>query len=218
VTKGCAAVVNQEKVLFVQECGEPNWWPLNEKLPPGVEYGTSLDETNHNGYQMLLVASDRSNISKTHPDHFEKAVIYNPKTLVLGLGCDKGTPFEVIEKGVLGLLKDKALAIQSVKEIATINVKKNEPGFLELSKKYNWKIRSFQAEELDRVEGVENPSEIVKKYVGTKSVGEAAALLCSGATKLLLSKRKFSLSSEGKNLTMAVARIPFHTRKETINV
>jgi cobalt-precorrin 5A hydrolase len=217
VTKGCAAVVNQERVLFVQECGEPNWWPVNKKLPPGVSYGTSLDGINHNNYEMLLVASDRSNISETHPDHFEKSVIYNPKTLILGLGCDKETPFEVIEKGVLNLLKEKGLALQSVKEIATIDLKKNEPGFIELSKKYNWEIKSFGAEELDKVEGIENPSEIVKKYVGTKSVGEASALLCSGASKLLLPKQKFSLSSEGKNLTMAVARIPFHIRKERIN-
>ena len=30
VTRGCAAVVNEAAVAFVQETGEPNWWPIGK--------------------------------------------------------------------------------------------------------------------------------------------------------------------------------------------
>ena len=59
VTRGCAAVVNGEQVLFVQEAGEPDWWPREKSLPPGVRYCASLDEADPAAYQILLVASDR---------------------------------------------------------------------------------------------------------------------------------------------------------------
>src|SRR5262249_55831467 len=42
VTRGCAAVVNAAPVAFVQETGEPSFWPLDRALPPGVRYATSL--------------------------------------------------------------------------------------------------------------------------------------------------------------------------------
>ncbi|HEY0715103.1 MAG TPA: cobalamin biosynthesis central domain-containing protein, partial [Polyangia bacterium] len=34
VTRGCAAVVNAAPVMFVQEAGEPDFWPLDQPLPP----------------------------------------------------------------------------------------------------------------------------------------------------------------------------------------
>ena len=35
VTRGCAAVVNETSVLFVQETGEPSWWPLERLFAEG---------------------------------------------------------------------------------------------------------------------------------------------------------------------------------------
>ena len=55
------------------------------------------------GDSLLLVASDRE-FSSTHPQHWENAVIYRPKSLVLGIGCDRGTPAELVERGVSELL------------------------------------------------------------------------------------------------------------------
>ena len=50
-------------------------------------------------------------------------VIYRPKSLVLGLGCDKGIAPELLERGVDTLLERNGLSAKSVKEIATIVVK-----------------------------------------------------------------------------------------------
>jgi len=214
ITLGCAEVVNGNKTCFIQETGEPNFWPLNKPLPPGVSYTTSLAEIDPAKYSILMICTDR-NIRDSHPEHWDKAVIYRPQSLVLGLGCDKNTPFEVVESGVLKFLKEQGLSRQSVKAISSIDKKANEAAFLELSRKYDWPLHVFSADELDCVAGIENPSETVKKYVGTRSVAEAACLLQANAKKLLMPKQAYRLEPEGKNMTCAIARIPFARRRKT---
>src|SRR5215471_12330687 len=80
VTRGCAAVVNAAPVLFVQETGEPSWWPEDRGLPEGVRYGVSLDGVDPAAWEILLIATDRD-LAKTHPAHVANAVVYRPKSL-----------------------------------------------------------------------------------------------------------------------------------------
>ncbi|WP_061246858.1 cobalt-precorrin 5A hydrolase [Leptospira noguchii] len=214
VTKGCAAVVNETKVLFVQEAGEPNWWPLDKPLPKGVEYSISLNLVRPEDYEILLIATDRNNIPKTHKKHYENSILYYTKTLILGLGCDRNIPFETAENGIYKILDENGFAIQSVRAIATIDLKKEEPAFLKLSQKYGWELIFFSPEELDRVSQVRSPSETVKNFTGTKSVSEAASLLASGADSLLLTKQKYKDTPNGKNLTVAISRIPHPKRPD----
>src|SRR5688572_8483602 len=98
VTRGCAAVVNAAPVLFVQETGEPSFWPESTPLPAGVRYATSLDGVDPAAWEMLLVASDRD-LLRSHPEVVERAVVYRPKSLVLGVGCDRGAPLDMVERG-----------------------------------------------------------------------------------------------------------------------
>jgi cobalt-precorrin 5A hydrolase len=212
VTRGCAAVVNAAPVLFVQETGEPDWWPKEKPLPEGVRYATSLEDAIPEKFEILLIATDRE-FRETHPAHWEKAVIYRPKSLVLGLGCDKGIATDLLERGVMKTLEKHRLSPKSVKEIATIVVKKDEPAIVSLSRRWGWPIRTYTAEELDGVAGIQNPSETVKRYVGTRGVSEPAALLAAGADRLLVPKQKYTEPETDRNMTIAVARIPFAPRE-----
>ena len=212
VTRGCAAVVNAAPVLFVQEAGEPNWWPADRALPEGVHYTTSLDGVNPSAWEILLIATDRDN-ARIHPALWENSVVYRPKSLVIGLGCDRDASFEMIERGVDKLLAEHGLSSKSVKEIATIDKKADERAFLELSERRNWKLRIFTPEELDVVPGIENPSETVKRFVGARGVAEPAALLAAGAEKLLVPKQTYTEEGAGRSMTFAVARIPFPKRE-----
>ncbi len=211
VTRGCAAVVNNEKVLFVQETGEPNWWPQDKPLPPGVTYTTTLENIDPTAYEILLIASDRD-LKTTHPAHWQNAVLYRPKSLVIGMGCDKNAAADMVERGFLHLLQQNHLSVKSVKAIATIDVKKEEPAFLHLCEKYHLPLQIFTAPQLDAVAGIENPSETVKKHVGTRGVSEASALLASGAEKLLVPKQIYTEPNAGRSMTFAAARIPFSPR------
>lgn len=212
VTRGCAAVVNETSVCFVQEAGESHWWPLEKALPPGVTYETDLNRVDPKAHEILLIASDRL-VEQTHPAHAANAVTYRPKSLVLGVGCDRNTPFAVVERGVQKVLADAGLALASVKALASIDLKKDEPALLELAAKYDWPFVTYPAEQLDVVPGIENPSETVRKYTGTCAVAEPAALLTAQAEQLLLAKQKYSEPHTcDKSMTLAVARIPFAPR------
>jgi cobalt-precorrin 5A hydrolase len=213
VTRGCAAVVNAAPVLFVQEAGEPNWWPLDKELPPGVRYTTSLEGIDAHAFEILLIATDRE-IKESHPEHWANAVMYRPKSLVLGIGCDKGAASELIERGTLNVVARNHLSLKSVKALATIDKKQDEAGILALAERFGWPLETYTAEELDAVSGIETPSETVKRYVGTRGVAEPAALLCAGAQRLLVPKQAYTEPGAGRSMTLAVARVPFSKRAE----
>ena len=77
-----------------------------------------------------------------------------------------------------------------------------------------WPLRTFTAAELDVVPGIENPSEMVHKHVGTRGVAEPSALLAAGAERLALPKQIYTEPGAGRSMTLAVARIPFPRRRE----
>ncbi|MBF6569411.1 MAG: cobalamin biosynthesis protein [Candidatus Binataceae bacterium] len=211
VTRGCAAVVNATPVLFVQETGEPNWWPLDKALPPGVRYATSLDGVDARAFEILLIATDRE-FKETVPECWANAVIYRPKSLVLGIGCDSRTPPELVERGMLAVLERNRLSLKSVKALATIDKKKDEPAIVSLAERFGWPLEIYPAETLDRVPGIENPSDVVKRHVGTRGVAEPAALLCAGAERLLVPKQAYTEPGAGRSMTLAIARVPFSKR------
>lgn len=214
VTRSCAAVVNEERVAFVQETGEPEFHPLGTALPKGVRYFTSLDDVDPASFEAILVASDRL-VERTHPVHHARAVIYRPKSLVLGIGCDRGTPTELLERGVRSMLDDAGLDPASVEAIASVDAKQDEPGLIALAARMGWSFVCRPPEELDAVRGIERPSDVVAKHVGTRSVAEAACLAVSRATALLVPKRIYTEPGAGRSMTFAVARKPFAKRTDT---
>ena len=217
VTRGCAAVVNATQVLFVHETGEPSFWPEAQPLPPGVTYATSLEGVDPAAYEMLLIASDRD-LERAAPAAFANAVVYRPKSLVLGLGCDRGADPAMVARGVDLLLREHGLSSKSVKAIATVDKKADEVAFLELSKARGWSLVTYTPEQLDAVPGIENPSEMVKQHVGTRGVAEPAALLAAGASSLVVPKRVYTEPGAGRSMTFAVARVPFPKRQEVSRV
>jgi cobalt-precorrin 5A hydrolase len=202
VTRGCAAVVNEALVAFVQECGEPNFWG---PLPPNVAYFTSLDEVDPAKYEILLIATDRE-IRETHRAHWQNAVVYRPKSLVLGIGCDKLTPPELVARGVRTILAKHNLALASVAKIATIDLKRDEPALLALG----LPMVTFSAADLDATP-MPTPSEMVHKHVGTRGVAEPAAQLAGG--ELIVPKQKYSEDGANRSMTLAVSRIAFPRRQ-----
>ncbi len=123
-----------------------------------------------------------------------------PKDLVAGIGCNRGTTAEEIEAAVKKAFDDHALSFLSLCSVATIDIKAEEPGIRKFCGKYSFYIHSFTPEELNSVAGVLR-SETVFRATGAKAVAEPAALLATGADKLLVSKQKIG------NVTVAAAEI-----------
>jgi cobalt-precorrin 5A hydrolase len=210
VTRGCAAVVNEVPVAFVQLAGEPDFWPMHEKLPANVSYFTSLEDVDAEKYEILLIATDQE-IRETHRAHWQKSVIYRPKSLVLGIGCDKGTPPELLERGVLAILAKHNLRIESVGRIGTIGMKLDEPAIAQLAERLKIRALGYTAEQLDAV-AMPTPSEMVQKHVGTRGVAEPAAMLAANANELIVPKQKYTEEGAGRSMTLAVARMAWPRR------
>jgi len=128
--------------------------------------------------------------------------------ITLGLGCDRDTPAATIEHCIGEALAACGAVPEDVRAAASIDLKANEPGLLEVIARHGWPSHFYPACELATVE-VPNPSETVRKHTGTPSVSEAAALLAAGADKnhLLIEKHKLR-GPDGRNATVSIARIP----------
>ena len=127
--------------------------------------------------------------------------------VALGIGCDSGTPANTIAQAVDAALEQAGVNDSDVDAVASIDLKAGEPGLLQLAAARGWQIKFYPAEELSAV-AVPNPSEVVRKYTGTPSVSEAAALLAAqtGMNHLLVEKYKLR-GPDGRNATVSIARI-----------
>jgi cobalt-precorrin 5A hydrolase len=121
-----------------------------------------------------------------------------PRVLVAGVGCHKNTPAQEIIDFIQECFRQAGLAPLSLKALATIAVKKDEPGLIEAARRLNVEFLWFTAEELEKVP-VPTPSAQAARHVGARSVSEAAALLATRG-ELLVPKQKSA------NVTAAVAR------------
>jgi cobalt-precorrin 5A hydrolase len=207
VTRASAAVVNGAPVLLVQECGERDFWPEDRAWPANVARAEALGSPDPSGFEALLLVTDRTP-EDAERRWFERAVLYRPRTLALGLGCDRGAPPDLVARGVETLLARHRLAFTSVREVATIDLKADEPALRALAERLGCPLRLFGAAELDAVPGVESFSETVRRHVGTRAVAEPAALLAAGASRLLVPKQVYRESGVDRSMTLAVARIP----------
>jgi len=207
VTPVSAAVVNEEPVAFVQECGESDWWNRPVPLPSHIKLFRSLDEIqNKDDFTAYLIVTDRL-IDKEIESFKSKVVLYRPKTLVLGTGCNSNTPLEEVKEGIEETLRHAHLSIKSLRSFASIERKKEEPAYVALQKEWKIPFVFYSKEELNTLENLPNPSDVVKKFVGSPGVAEPAAMLAANNENLIVPKRKFA------NMTAAVSRVPFVDKK-----
>jgi cobalt-precorrin 5A hydrolase len=194
VTRTSAFMVNEEKIALYQDAGERNWW--QGALPKNVTVVNSIDDVKSAEFRGALVITDRAADAET----MAKAVVYRPKTLVVGIGLHRDTSRETIESGVKSVFDSYGLAIKSIRNIASVDRGARVKGLDEFSARLAVPVQIFTKEELAAVE-VPNPSAAVQRFEGTASVSEAASILSSKG-ELVVPKQKFP-----PDLTIAVCRV-----------
>ena len=130
-------------------------------------------------------------------------LVLRPASLVAGIGCNRNTATDEIKSLLEAVLATAGLSLLSLKCLASIDVKSDEDGLIALSRILDLPLLFFKRQELNRVINIENPSAVVEKHVGVKSVCEAAAILAARNGTLIVPKQKT------KNVTVAIARIDF---------
>jgi cobalt-precorrin 5A hydrolase / precorrin-3B C17-methyltransferase len=128
-------------------------------------------------------------------------VTFYPRSLVVGVGCERGASPDEVKGLVEATLQEFNLAQSSIASYATIDLKEDEPAISVLGP-----VRYFSSDELKaQLPRVATPSAIVLSEVGTPSVAEAAALACAGLdSRLIVPKRK----SERATCAVAEAAAP----------
>ena len=130
----------------------------------------------------------------------ERAVVYRPKTLVVGVGLHWDTTKDTIKEGLEFCFNKFSLSPKSIARFASIKKEDDIEGLKQLSEKMKIPMEYFEKDDLVKV-SIPNPSDIVQSYEGTPSVSEAAAIKSSRGS-LVVEKQKFP-----PNLTIAIARI-----------
>lgn len=179
-----AAILEGKRIGFFSECS------VVGQLPEELESISSLDMWNKQEYGVAIVnkkhEQDKAmpNIMDTRPVH----LFLYPKNLVLGIGCRRGTTRASLEEQIIELLNRQGLSIHQVQQFASIDVKKDEAGILELAEAYGIPFQTFSAEKLNQVEHVSSSSTFVKETVGVDNVCERAAKFACPDGELIQSK------------------------------
>lgn len=185
---GYAAITTASDSRFAHSLDEP---------PPGWVLGTPRDAK---PAMMAVLAGGRLRIEGEAPflaeagypvssagtvgvlvteqkQRLERGVVYHPKTLVAGIGCDRGAPAEDVIGLIENALAQRNLAPESLAAIASIDIKADEPALHAAARHFKAPLRLFTATELSQERyRLKQPSDYVEEAVGTPSVAEAAAL------------------------------------------
>ena len=163
--------------------------------------GFVLDEKNTlKDIDNIVVISNKVSID-TNLDFSNKNIIkVIPKDIVIGIGCRRDTDSEYMKDSLVDFLEQQNIDINAIKEIGSIDVKKDEKAILNLSKYLRVPFKIFTKEEISQVDYLYDKSEWVKKSVGVYSVAEPVAHLLSNGN-LIVKKHKY------KGITFSIGRI-----------
>lgn len=195
VTRISAHMVNSESIGVFQDAGSREWQPA--KLPENVTIHDTIEGLAGSGCRGFLVITDRI----IPEDVAANAVVYRPPSLVVGVGVHQTTTTDTILNGIRDSLSRHKLSAKSISMIASLRRPIPVDGLKEAAARLNVPLKLIERQRLAEVQAP-NPSEVVRRFEGTPSVSEAAALLASGGA-ILVQKQKFP-----PDLTVAVARVP----------
>jgi cobalt-precorrin 5A hydrolase / precorrin-3B C17-methyltransferase len=133
------------------------------------------------------------------------------RNLWIGLGCQRGTPCELIEMAIAHFSQLHNIPQEAIAGIATLDRKAQETGILEFCRNSNTEhrhlpLRTFTAAQLATIP-TEQPCAIAQTTVGTPSVAEAAAMLAAAPNaQLLVAKQIFRHGDYLGSVTVAISK------------
>lgn len=113
------------------------------------------------------------------PEHEKNCLCLIPRILVVGIGCKKGTPVIQIQQAIEQVFLEAGLYVSAISKIASIDLKKEEPGILEYCRKRKLPFETYSAGELLEMKGDFHHSEYVKAVTGVSNVCERSAIAAS---------------------------------------
>jgi cobalt-precorrin 5A hydrolase len=122
------------------------------------------------------------------------------KDVLIGIGCRRGIKKEEVISGIRRTLAGKRISFKKVKYIATIDLKKDEPGLRKACMELGIPLRIIAKDLVKRFTGKYEKSLFVHRKIGLWGVCQPCALLAGRNTKLIFPRLKL------KGLALAIAR------------
>jgi cobalt-precorrin 5A hydrolase len=181
MTRASAILVNQGRLRLYPEVEVAS-------LPPGLLAVARPEEAD-------LIVSRRTGWP-------QGALLFRPRELVVGVGCNRGVSVAELNAALDELLADHGLSRLAVRNLASIDLKRDEEGLLLFAREQGWRLDWYSKDELNQVDGIV-PAAAVMRATGAQGVAEPAALLSAASDKIMIRKRKW------KNVTLALVRASF---------
>jgi cobalt-precorrin 5A hydrolase len=119
-------------------------------------------------------------------------------TLVVGLGCQRGCPASTLRALLDQALQAHQIGLHEITALASIDLKRDEPGLIELAEHLALPLMYFSSEQLAGYHPqLSHHSDIAFERTGCYGVAESAALalaeqLAQVPAKLLIPRQKFA--------------------------
>ncbi len=177
-----ALLVNNKKVIFID---------IDNKIstPRGYSKLEEVKNSKEHVYGAVIVGNpmevkeilDDINWKNKHNYNDEKTVLYLMKRdIILGIGCRK----DFCEKKMIRTIEEKLeqynIDKRRVKEIVSIDIKKDEKCIIELAKHLQCPFSTYSKEEISAVHLKYEGSDFVEKTIGVRCVAEPVIELYDG--------------------------------------
>ena len=125
------------------------------------------------------------------------------KSVIVGIGCRRGTPAERIVAAIREALLEAGIALEEVRLLASADLKADEAGLLAAAETLGVPIRFLPAAEIRTSPRKFSHSDFVAEKVNLPAVAEPAALLAGRRTRFICRKKTIN------GITIALAREGF---------
>lgn len=150
-----------------------------------------------------VVIDERLFVSNSTVPQAAPVLYLRPRTICAGIGCKRNMEQKPIEEALLQTLKEEGIHPLSLKCIATIPLKSDEPGIIGTAANLNVPLQIIPTEEIENLDinqlGIQT-SEFVASQTGVLSVSTACSYLASSKGTILRDKAKY------KGITIALSK------------
>ena len=148
--------------------------------------------------------SPKVNTDEIHVSFDDHEMTLKERKIVVGIGCRRGKECRFIYDGLKKSLDDLKILHSRVNLLASAEIKKDEKGILELSKKLNIPVEFVEIDKLKLFESSDvSKSEFVYSKFGIYGVCEPSALIMAGFDSELIYKKT---SYDGVTIAVAISK------------
>ena len=148
--------------------------------------------------------SSRINDGEIEAECDNHKIILKPRQIVFGIGCRRGKSCDEINEAVNVVLKDLNIHKSRINMLSSAEIKKDEEGILELSKKLNVPVSFVELDKLKLFESKDiQKSDFVMSKFGIPGVCEPSALIMAGFDSELIYKKT---AFDGVTISVALSK------------